>query len=295
VTNASASCASGTCGFVCLTNFGNCDGLATNGCETNLTNTTAHCGACGRACSTGQACVGGVCQASCGNGVLEAGEACDDGNRIDTDACNNMCRRNGVVLGGNAQTYIAQGFAALGETVTTRTGQFLPTTAGGVLVMSNDGGTDAVVDYNAFLNAGGHVLMIGGSNYQPYYDWVRRYLNQSGSVGAPGWQTLACSPNYTAAGSHPITQFLPTTYTFNVNNASYHMVRFSASQPAGTAIIGNTCLSGDRGSIAVRRYASGGTFTYLAYDCGQYGDTNTVNNFVAPFLRGYLAFVRSAP
>jgi cysteine-rich repeat protein len=295
VTNASPSCAASTCGFVCLTNFGNCDAVASNGCETNLTNTRTHCGMCGTVCPTGQDCISGTCQAVCGNGRVDAGEQCDDGNRINTDACTNACTRGGVALGGNAQTYVAQAFAALGETVTTMSGQFLPTTAGGVLVMSNDGGTSAVVDYNAFLNAGGHVLMIGGSNFQPYYDWVRNYLNQSGNVSAPGWQTISCTPHYTAVGSHPITQFLPTTFSFSVPNASYHMVRFSATQPAGTAIIGNTCLSGDRGAIVVRRYPSGGTFTYLAYDCGNYGDTTTVNNFVAPFLRGYLAFVRAAP
>ena len=27
----------------------------------------------------------------CGNGKLEMGEACDDGNQVDTDACSNSC------------------------------------------------------------------------------------------------------------------------------------------------------------------------------------------------------------
>lgn len=30
----------------------------------------------------------------CGNGVLEPGEVCDDGNDVDTDACTNMCERS---------------------------------------------------------------------------------------------------------------------------------------------------------------------------------------------------------
>jgi hypothetical protein len=161
--------------------------------------------------------------------------------------------------------------------------------------MSTDGGTDATVDYNAFLASGGHVLMIGGSNWQAYYDWVRGYLSHTGNVGAPGWQTLSCSPHYASTGPHAITQFLPSTYSLTVNAATYHMVRFSASQPTGTTILGNTCLSGDRGSVAVRQYTGGGTFTYLAYDAGNYGDGTTVSQFVAPFIRGYLAFVRSAP
>lgn len=37
-------------------------------------------------------CVKGACRSSiCGNGVVEYGEVCDDGNDIDTDACTNSC------------------------------------------------------------------------------------------------------------------------------------------------------------------------------------------------------------
>ncbi len=34
---------------------------------------------------------GGECPSACGNGQLELGEECDDGNGIDTDNCNNSC------------------------------------------------------------------------------------------------------------------------------------------------------------------------------------------------------------
>jgi cysteine-rich repeat protein len=36
----------------------------------------------------------------CGNGVLDAGEACDDANTITTDACTNTCTLGPIVLGG---------------------------------------------------------------------------------------------------------------------------------------------------------------------------------------------------
>jgi cysteine-rich repeat protein len=36
-----------------------------------------------------------VCRAVCGNGVLEAGEACDDGNTIDGDGCDHNCTITG--------------------------------------------------------------------------------------------------------------------------------------------------------------------------------------------------------
>jgi hypothetical protein len=42
--------------------FGNCDSNAANGCETNTTNTNAHCGACGNVCGSGTTCVTSVCR-----------------------------------------------------------------------------------------------------------------------------------------------------------------------------------------------------------------------------------------
>jgi cysteine-rich repeat protein len=55
---------------------------------------TAHCGACNNACGAGQSCVAGTCMAMsfCGNGFVDGGEQCDDGNRLDNDGCESDCR-----------------------------------------------------------------------------------------------------------------------------------------------------------------------------------------------------------
>lgn len=45
--------------------------------------------------------------------------------------------------------------------------------------------------------------------------------------------------------------------------------------------------------LATRRYASGGTFTYMALDLGPYSDAASGAGFVQPFLAGYLDYVRS--
>lgn len=61
-TGASVACASGACRYTCHGGRGDCDGDMTNGCETNLSNSPRHCGACGRACvSPYNACTTGVC------------------------------------------------------------------------------------------------------------------------------------------------------------------------------------------------------------------------------------------
>lgn len=64
--NATGACAASTCGFVCSEGFGDCNSTFSDGCETSLTNTNAHCGACRRACPAGQTCSGGACAAPSG-------------------------------------------------------------------------------------------------------------------------------------------------------------------------------------------------------------------------------------
>jgi hypothetical protein len=73
--NAAASCTTGTCTLgACSAGFGNCDGIATNGCE-QPTNTLTHCGGCNTACTRAHAtatcstgsCAIGACTGTWGN------------------------------------------------------------------------------------------------------------------------------------------------------------------------------------------------------------------------------------
>jgi hypothetical protein len=58
--NGTATCTSGACGIACTAGYGNCDGLAPNGCEAVLATDPLHCGVCAKSCGV-QACVAGVC------------------------------------------------------------------------------------------------------------------------------------------------------------------------------------------------------------------------------------------
>ena len=73
---ATGVCASGVCAIgTCASGFDNCDGVASNGCETDLNSSLAHCGACGRSCAfpraaatcTARVCAIGACVAGAGN------------------------------------------------------------------------------------------------------------------------------------------------------------------------------------------------------------------------------------
>lgn len=100
-TNATTSCGSGVCMRVsCDAGFGDCDGNASNGCETRL-NTLTHCGACNagcalsnasESCSTGT-CTLGTCDAAFGNCDFIAGNGCETPLNTNTNcnACGTQC------------------------------------------------------------------------------------------------------------------------------------------------------------------------------------------------------------
>jgi hypothetical protein len=83
VPNGSARCLSGTCGVAaCTTGFGNCDGVAANGCEVNTLTDAQNCGACGLRCTAGfgtgsNSCSAGACVPACNTGYAN----CDGNTR----------------------------------------------------------------------------------------------------------------------------------------------------------------------------------------------------------------------
>jgi hypothetical protein len=91
-TNGVGACIGGMCTLTrCNTGFGDCDGNPANGCETDLTSNTSHCGACGRTCSFASAtgtCTAGACRVTMCTGT---GGNCDgnDANGCETDLINN--------------------------------------------------------------------------------------------------------------------------------------------------------------------------------------------------------------
>lgn len=62
-----SACVSGRCVTGrCASNFGDCDGNVSNGCEENLLVSSSNCGRCGNSCPSGAVCRGGGCASDCG-------------------------------------------------------------------------------------------------------------------------------------------------------------------------------------------------------------------------------------
>ncbi len=99
--NSVARCDGVTCGIACNAGFGDCDGNASNGCETNLAVSPANCAVCGTVCPGGASatCASGVCGlSSCASGTGDcdgnAGNACETDTRTSASncgTCGNVC------------------------------------------------------------------------------------------------------------------------------------------------------------------------------------------------------------
>lgn len=100
----STRCTDGECSPRCDGGFGDCDGDPANGCETDLTTSLSHCGACGERCAPAHAegvCEDGVCTAECDADYDDCNGYAADGCEADLTtpetcgACTNHCIENG--------------------------------------------------------------------------------------------------------------------------------------------------------------------------------------------------------
>ena len=106
--NASAACVDGACALTCNANWGNCDGDARNGCETDLRTSLRNCGACGMQCATpanatslcAASTCGSTCNASYGNCDGTAANGCESHLTEDVNncgRCGNVCSFSNAV------------------------------------------------------------------------------------------------------------------------------------------------------------------------------------------------------
>lgn len=98
-------CTGSVCNPICTGNFGNCDSVGTNGCET-LLNTSTHCGSCGTSCTGGTpVCLNGSSCVQCVN----TGQ-CTASNDCYTVICSsNTCVEDAKSFGVNCTGGICNG------------------------------------------------------------------------------------------------------------------------------------------------------------------------------------------
>lgn len=99
--NGTGTCAGGSCAVAgCNFGFSDCNGLASDGCETNIYTSVGNCGACGNACFIANGvgmCSGGGCQvASCNAGWGNCDGNPTNGCETNTTSDGNNCGSCGV-------------------------------------------------------------------------------------------------------------------------------------------------------------------------------------------------------
>jgi len=187
-----------------------------------------------------------------------------------------------VLLGGNSTSILSTALDQLSVPYVLANGESTPDPAsydvglGDIILISNDGGGGPYFDYTDFLNSGGQLIVVGGSNVNEYRTWASLYFNTTDT--SLGWHTDGAWYNLYAENG------LPLNYTFEDSGATYHMLAFDVTP--------NTYYYGmnDEGQLiaAVRFFDNGGSLNYMALDIGTYGTGNDLNNFVLPWLSASL-------
>lgn len=105
------TCVAGICSGgsePCYGNFADCDGLATNGCEIDLSGSTNNCGVCGKVCAPGTSCVAGSCTNVCAAGFMDCDgntangcEVNSVGDSSNCGACGKVCANGDTCSGGS--------------------------------------------------------------------------------------------------------------------------------------------------------------------------------------------------
>jgi hypothetical protein len=173
-----ATCAAGTCGLTCETNFANCDGVATNGCEIDVTSSNTNCGRCGTVCGAGLACVAGLCEST----------ACPSPTRSCTGSTCPSCSR--VAFSENWESGTAQWYSPREGTGPVATATDASACTGSFLRETVRVGAGRVFTRNSIPVTGGRTYCVsswvrGSAGTWPFIGM--RASNATAILGAENW------------------------------------------------------------------------------------------------------------
>nr|MBK7068621.1 hypothetical protein [Deltaproteobacteria bacterium] len=184
--HATQACVAGACRVAgCEAGFGDCDGMADNGCETAVAANLSHCGACGRVCAPAHAtasCAAGACAvAACEAGYADCDAMAANGCEVDARSDARNC--------GACGTTCLTGVCAAGRCVAPRSCLELktlrPASTDGRYTIDPDGagGAEALEVYCDMTTAGGG------------WTYVATVTNNGDAANAGRWLMSSPTPN----------------------------------------------------------------------------------------------------
>jgi hypothetical protein len=117
--NATGVCVAGVTRVVCNEGFGDCDGMAANGCETNLNDSVGNCGRCATACPGGTqataVCAAGTCALRCNAGFGNCDGMSSNGceANLNTDISNCNACRSACIAGPSSRAACTMGTCSI--------------------------------------------------------------------------------------------------------------------------------------------------------------------------------------
>lgn len=92
------SCVGGACAPICASGWDDCNGVARDGCETDVLASMNDCGACGNPCARGETCDRGRCVSCADAGQVDCAGACVPSDVRNCGICRTVCPGDGVCL-----------------------------------------------------------------------------------------------------------------------------------------------------------------------------------------------------
>lgn len=220
--------------------------------------------------------------ATCGNGVLELPEQCDDGNAVDTDFCRSTCALNTAFSGGNVCTWVGGG-----EPVNWGGTGFWTGGTGGICGEVGPGPSDvAIFDANT---TGAADLFFGAVSVDTLI--IRGDVPNTG-VGA----AVTLNSGATLTVNHLVIEGCPDGCTLfhgiRINSGGRLIVNETASLGGGVNISGGRLEVRGHSDLSSAVFSSSlGTVELVGSDTATTWDGRASLHGHAPTLQGGLAFL----
>jgi hypothetical protein len=273
----------------CVAGSGDCDAVASNGCETNTLTAAAHCGACGRACALPNAtstCAAGACAiTSCAAGFadcdLNPANGCEANTRTDNTrcgGCGTTCAAGSVCAAGACAATCALPLALCGLACTNRASDPLNCGACGTVCTAGANAT-AVCSAGAcgdvcnagFSRVGGACVSLETTVTFPSATSTSGGPTASGTLGAGGGGVHFIAGDFLSQTFTRTTSTGRLTLSFTMSdftNSSCSVGTVSFNVLVNGVVVGSYSFPGGAGGGTTRTFTPSFTFAAIAPGAG---------------------------